>query len=934
MKRTHLALIALVAVGPALLLWVGAAVMAPASGQGSPTATRVLLLSKWDGMLGASLQLDADSIDVTITDAGHFGGLDLDDFDVVILDDTILPVGNATSLVSWASSAGNGVIVILGEETTAAGNSTLLEDLDLVPGGTTLAPNDQGVHALAIRGVDANDPNSNHPILSGGIVLNTAPGTANYTRVGAIDAGTIPYVTIQLEDGTPTSYPWLAGRAFGASPGPNAFLFAAWMQVPHETVDANEQLLVWPYFNYLMFVTVQSAAGKAVPSFADWAYSPVPHTGEQVLLGCVVLAAGVISTALFVHTRRKSRKAVGAPVSVVAGPGTQGMAPQAPAAAIQPSAGEQPAGAVRSGLVAVDGFVSKDNLWERIGFHRQLSGFLKLFFLMIMLLVPQLLVTILIMPRFLNPYPQASGWYSYTLRFFEAIWLLFDVGLNYAMGKFFAEHRLERPEKAFHYIQIFVWWEIMSGVVQLSMFAFLGSIVFPHTEFSYLSWMFIIHSLIQFPGFYQVFQYTFQGLQRSDLETIAYALQVFVLRLVCQVATIPLFRAVYSGMPQYGAAFGAAIGLLTGQLLGDVVLLAVTLGMYKKLGLPVPPMFLASFSTAEFKEALKFGIKMALGNVWVPAVWLLQVYLIGVYLPNSSAEQGFFEFAFLISTIPQAVALLMSSMLGGLTEACKYGKNRLWNYITGQGFKWGSIWTWFLCAVFLAIGNELVLGAAGPVWERAAVLLPWLLVYRMVGPFSWQADWEFAAADKPLYAGIAWVVEQGIRAALLLVLVPAFKTMEMAIWSYIISLSIKDVLVVVLMRKKVHAWDWNPWQSFVAPALASATVFVMLKLMATYVKTGIGMIDAVLLFVTALFLFGHVHAFFVGFFGGYDDNTLAELDLATGMITGIRGFARLYYHMTRAGSRLSPLHGKFKNKVYEDAAREAAELTRIKVKIA
>ena len=95
--------------------------------------------------------------------------------------------------------------------------------------------------------------------------------------------------------------------------------------------------------------------------------------------------------------------------------------------------------------------VSKDNKWEQVGFHRQISGFFKLFFVMILLLIPQLLLTSIVMPRWIQPYPAAGGQYSYTLRFFEAIWLVFDLGFNYAITKKFAEHRLENPKKAAEY---------------------------------------------------------------------------------------------------------------------------------------------------------------------------------------------------------------------------------------------------------------------------------------------------------------------------------------------------------------------------------------------------------------------------------------------------------------------------------------------------
>lgn len=77
----------------------------------------------------------------------------------------------------------------------------------------------------------------------------------------------------------------------------------------------------------------------------------------------------------------------------------------------------------------------------------------------------------------------------------------------------------------------------------------------------------------------------------------------------------------------------------------------------------------------------------------------------------------------------------------------------------------------------------------------------------------------------------------------------------------------------------------------------------------------------------------YVFSFFMGLLGGYDDNTLEELNLATQMITGVKGLARFYYTCAKAGAKISPLHNKFKIGVFEEAMKEAEELTSIKKKI-
>lgn len=961
-KYRKFGLVFLIVFLPLVALFGGIFWLARGQTPGS-SRTAVLYVGDSTGNVLEALQLDPGNVEVTIQTSATRSVADLAAYEVVILNDVPLTAAEQATVAAWAAQENHGVVVIMGPRLTAG--TTLLATLGFTT--ATRFANNTGFPATAeelapykgLSVVQENVQTRGHPVLET-IVWNTAPELFYFTILTDMAPDVVKYTTMQWNGNVSvTDHALVAGRAVGANQGPNAFVFAGWFQDEFDSIEANEHFMVWPYFNYLMFTTTQAAAGKPVPEYGRWEYSPVPHFQDQVVLGLVVLVTGLAAAYLYYRVRKNKQEhrevfvtsdldALGPQVEPGASPspapGDDGERDGGPAGPkLSPEAEvvippEAVPGAEAPRAVPVeDLYVDEEDDWEAIGFHRQIGGFFKLFFVMLFLLIPQLLVTSIVMPRFLAPYPQANGWYSYTLRFFEAIWLVFDMGFSFAITKFFAQHRLERPEKAYHYVQLFVWWEILSGVVQIFLVAFLGAIVFPLTNFSYLSWMFVAHSLIQFPGFYLVFQYFFQGQQRADYHMIAFALQYFILRMVLQVVTVPLFRAIYAGDVMYGAAFGVGIGLLIGQLLGDVVLFFLTMLMYKKMNLPVKPIFAADYTMAEFTETIKFGGKMVLGQMWVPLGWLLQVYLVGVFLPNSSAEQGYFELAFTISTIPQAISLLMGAMLGGLTEAHEYEKHDLLNYSTFSGIKWGNVWTIYLCTVFWAIGAEFIIGASGPNWARAAALIPFLMIYRLLGPISWQADYEFAAADKPLYAGIAWIIEQAIRGALMFVLLANLNVMEAVVMAYWVALGTKDVIVLALIRKKIHKWDWHPWQAFVAPILAGIANFLLLRglvfLVVDALGLGLGILSAMLLFVVSLFLFEHVYSFFVGLFGGYDDNTLAELRRATGMVTGVGGFARLYYRAARAGAKLSPLHNKFPVRVYEAAQREAAQLTAIKKKI-
>jgi O-antigen/teichoic acid export membrane protein len=284
-----------------------------------------------------------------------------------------------------------------------------------------------------------------------------------------------------------------------------------------------------------------------------------------------------------------------------------------------------------------------------------------------------------------------------------------------------------------------------------------------------------------------------------------------------------------------------------------------------------------------------------------------------------------------------ALVLLTAGLLGGLTEAHEYGKKDLLNYTTVSGFKWSFTWTLYLSVAFLAIAETFIIGASGPLWIRAAQLLPLFLIQRMIGPPSWMSDQAFPAANKPIYASVSWIIEQGLRAILMLIFLITFRVMEAVLWAYIISLIVKDIFVIITLRIKVNKWDWNVWPTYIAPILSAGLIFLLFKVFELFLVDGLGLgqglISAMLLLILVLFVGEFFHSFFYGIFGGYDDNTLEELHRSANMVTGVGFFARFYYRCAAIGCKISPLHNKFPITVYEAAKLEADELTSIKRKL-
>ena len=75
--------------------------------------------------------------------------------------------------------------------------------------------------------------------------------------------------------------------------------------------------------------------------------------------------------------------------------------------------------------------------------------------------------------------------------------MVFDVGTSFALAKYFAQYRVKNPDKSIHYIQIFIWWQILTGMVQIILIALIGAIIFPQTNLAHMTWIFISYSIAQ-----------------------------------------------------------------------------------------------------------------------------------------------------------------------------------------------------------------------------------------------------------------------------------------------------------------------------------------------------------------------------------------------------------------------------------------------------
>lgn len=883
----------------------------PTFGQTS-NKKNVLLISKGnDDLFVQSIGIDQDNFNFSIVSDSvplvSIGSW----IDVVILFDVQFN-SSEQQIVSSFVDAGGAIVIFMGQNLHE--NATLLDKLEIID-NTIFEAGKSKNQELMLSIVS----NYSHPI-SNKIDWNSAP-EMKVDNMTVIPSASLNSSIKRIVDVYPASknlqinlyrQPFILERVKGSG---DVILFSGWLEA-----GANLDFKVWPYFNYLLYGLIFESLDLSFQTYPGWAYSPVPHFFEQIIIGIIVLVLAVLAIALFIVVKNKSRSSMDQQTIEV----------------LKLKAEEEERKRLEESKALEKKLEEQLDLkddWEVIGTHRQLGGFLSIFFIGLILVLPQLLVSNFIMPQFIQPYPQAAGWYNYAFNFFQIVWILFDFGTSFALAKYFSQYRVKNPGKAVHYIQIYVWWQIFTGIIQVSLIAFMGSFIFPYTNLAHMSWIFVVYSFVQYPGVFLVFMYSFQGMQRSDYYLILYILWEIVFLLIGQVIFCYLGRLWGTANPVFGEALGAGIGYAVARCFDYWMTFIISILIFRKQGFSPKTCFRIDFSKKEVKESLIYGSKLGIGEGFVQLGWFIQVIITSLFVANYSNNLGWFNLVWTLGLVVQIVSLYSNTLLGAYSESSSHNKQNLTKLYVYQAFRWGNYFAFFLISVLFATGAKFLVGAAGEEYGAPAVkfLIP-LLFFHIGGIFSWLVDPVFQGTGHTGYAMLAWIIEQLTRSLLMYIFVILFRDMVFVIIAYIPAVFAKDIIAWLIVRKKIIKFKLYPFKTFLTPALSAILNYVVLFFVGELIwaiPLGDKIINTAILFLLGIFIFMFFYAFLDGFLGGYDDNTLKEFQRAASMVTtrGIKFFPKTMFKVAKIGSKISPFHNKFKIDIYEDAMKEAYDLT-------
>jgi O-antigen/teichoic acid export membrane protein len=679
------------------------------------------------------------------------------------------------------------------------------------------------------------------------------------------------------------------------------YVLAGQVYVLTPFLDAsNPEFQQWAYFNYLIYHLVEQAARRTPVSFADYPASPVPHQRDQMILISVMAVMMVTAGIAFWLVRRYSLKHP-EELDVI--------------------------------VVDKEEFASREahTDWEAIGFHRPLGGFFLTLFLGLLLFVPLIIYQNLVLPVYILPSAQALGMWGRVTQFFGLVWTFFDMGTSVAFIKYLSEYRIHEPRKGIMFGQVFVWWQALSGAFQVALVVILAGTVLPKTAYAIYAWSVIVHTLIQIPGFYQIMRHALTGLQRADYAQAIDLGWALVFPMIAQPVFVTLMLVYGRSHPAFGMAMSGLIGLGIAAYAVELMAFLLGLWLYRRLGYSTRVYFLAHFDWPTVRDSFKFGVFEMLGSAAWALGQSLEVLITQARLLNYAEVWGNWVLAQNFVYGYNVIANLYNNMMPSISEAISHGKKVLAQYYSVIGYKWGGMMSAMLGAILISVGDRFILGASGPQFVRAAAYAVPLLLWGAVQYGSWVGDNVQRGANKPWLIMLMVGLEQTIRIGLALLLIQKLQINALII-AYFVGIMTKNVVTYFVDDRLCFKQRFYFWQSLGAPLLAGLAHFGVLRLVTGLIWHN-DQISSILIFFIAIVPSYPLFAFFYALFGGWDEDTLAEVKRAADLAGFMRPLARLFWAASALGARISPLHGRFPIGIRAEALAEAKALQAERVEL-
>jgi hypothetical protein len=614
----------------------------------------------------------------------------------------------------------------------------------------------------------------------------------------------------------------------------------------------------------------------------------------------------------------------------------------------------------------------EEELWNTVGYHRITGGFFYSYILMIGGAVIGLITVSWLLPEFL-PYPEINGFRNIVTGTILGFWFgLFDLnlggggGFSDGMSRFIGQYASTDPRRAVKYIQFYIVWQMVSGVIQVSIFVLLSIFYFPHTSFAHLTWFIIAESLVQYPGMLMIMEAALKAFQRGDKLAWLVWLQDTVFQVTVNIIFLIIGKWWGSNNPAVGELMGITVFYILSQFMDDYINLALGSVMFGKIlkpyGIRIRDLFSPQFDKKVVRECLSYtGKQWVAGQIGGFIGFFIGLYVLMIF-PSMAFWTGLMLIPNALGNLVSMQGPMMGSAVPAFSESYNNGKKELCKYFIHSSLKYYGFITMFMAVSLAVLASRLIefVVIAFPdlrYYTLASVIVPSVIMVEALSPLTGLPDKLFNACHRPLTPIIlGWILTPlGYFMQFLWLYLTVF-TNTLPIWTYLMYPGffvnlVRTIIAFWWIQRSLIKIDYKriAWQAIIAPALAAIAYGLALYgicyslwpalnslfewiIVAITGNAGIGLQYGVLagslvIIFLVLFVFpGGLYAPFSGLFGAWDDFTLEEFHKCALISGPSKGITMFVYNSFKFFSRFSPWYNKFPMNDYTLVQKEAGEL--------
>ncbi len=469
------------------------------------------------------------------------------------------------------------------------------------------------------------------------------------------------------------------------------------------------------------------------------------------------------------------------------------------------------------------------------------------------------------------------------------------------------------------YVQFFIWFQMISGLIQTSVIALLGLFVIPKTlSMAFMSYQFVLKAFIQWPGIGYLWTHSLKAIQRADKEQVVSLISLILFDVIGMAVFSGLFLSIGNSNPRIGPVVGGAMGLTFAEVAKTFGLLIISGIVFSKTDkrFRLMDMFRIDFDRQLVKETLIFGLKAMLSTVIFLFGNFFVTIIIMLRLDNYTYWGTFIGSATLLLYPVTFMIVLFESQLPTIAESYSAGCQSLTKAYITYAWKYTGTFGIFIGAAFLFFVGSFLTVILPDLYKPMGYFVGFYSITKFImllGDFSRL----FLIAINKVGKYIVFVlIEQIIRVLIFVLLIDKLDRPELLlIWGELPGVIIKVIATWVYTNKKVISVKINIYQTIIAPLIATIIfVLIGLGLNEIYIIL-IGLMFPLIptiLFTFLIFsgLFLILYPFVLGILGAWDTEGLAQLRFASYTAGPSRPFAKIFYKFSLIGSKFAPNFGK------------------------